>query len=163
MLTRDALTRLCRARDRLHETGEDALSIDRIAREAGLTPYHFIRRFNALFGQTPHQYRTTARLEEARRLLLADGASVTDVCMAVGFSSLGSFSALFTRHVGEPPSGYRRRLYPSIALSGRLPTALTPGCITLMNAAWAAQSQFSRSNAAVPLQHCAASKTTRSG
>src|SRR6185503_13036701 len=102
------LSRLCRARDRLREMDGEPLTIDAVAREAAVSPFHFIRQFQALFGETPHQYRIRARLERAKELLASSDYSVTDVCMEVGFSSLGSFSDLFARRVGMPPSVYRR-------------------------------------------------------
>ncbi len=74
-----------------------------------MSPFHFIRQFEALFGVTPHQFRIRSRLDHARRLLAADRHSVAEVCMEVGMSSLGSFSDQFTRRVGETPSEYRER------------------------------------------------------
>ena len=88
--------RLCRARDMLRDV-DHPLSIEQVAREAAVSPFHFIRQFQALFGETPHQYRIRARLERAKDLLESSDYSVTDVCMEVGFSSLGSFSDLFAR------------------------------------------------------------------
>jgi AraC-like DNA-binding protein len=96
------LRRLCRARELLDEL----LPVRTVAREVGISPYHFIRQFDAVFGETPHRYRTRQRIERAK-LLLARGTSVTDVCMEVGFSSVGSFSALFTRWAGVAPSQFR--------------------------------------------------------
>jgi len=84
---RRAFLQLCRARDLLAEVGDTSVSVADAAREASLSSYHFIRRFEAVFGETPHQFRTRERLTAARRLL-ARGHSVTDVCLDVGFSSL---------------------------------------------------------------------------
>ncbi len=71
-----------------------------------MSPYHFIRVFTALFGETPHQLRTRARVERAKALLALGPRDVTDVCLEVGFSSLGSFNELFARRVGAPPSSF---------------------------------------------------------
>ncbi|GAC1635973.1 MAG: hypothetical protein NVS9B14_13940 [Candidatus Acidiferrum sp.] len=124
--------RLCRARQRLALTGEDALSLRRIAREAGISPFHFIRQFEALFGTTPHQLRMRERIERAKVLLASGEHSVTRVCMEVGMSSVGSFSDLFLRRVGATPSEYRRRARSMIVVPGMLPERLFPGCLNMM-------------------------------
>jgi AraC-like DNA-binding protein len=128
----DALRNLCRARDLLSEVHEPKLSIEDVAREVAISPFHFIRQFEAVFGVTPHQYRIRRRLERAKHLLVAGQHSVTDVCMEIGFSSLGSFSALFAQRVGMPPSAYRRRLRAMVQVPGKLLWELAPGCFTLM-------------------------------
>src|SRR6476646_2667388 len=109
LLRHDAFGRLCRARDLLRDLRQEPLSIQDIAREAGMSPFHFIRRFEALFGVTPHQFRMQSRVDEPKLLLAKGQHSVTEVCMEVGFSSLGSFSDLFTRRTGTAPSVYQRR------------------------------------------------------
>lgn len=125
MLTAGSLAVLCRAREQLREAQEPPQTIAQIAREAGMSPFQFIRTFNAVFGVTPHQFRIHARIDRAKDLLAAGDRSVTDVCMEVGFSSLGSFSDLFARRVGVAPSRYRGRPRPA------------PGCLTLMADAFA--------------------------
>jgi AraC-like DNA-binding protein len=132
LLRHEAFRRLCLARDLLREQREPSLSIAEVAREVQISPFHFIRQFEALFGVTPHQFRIQARLDAARHLLAMGHHSVTDVCLEVGFSSLGSFSTLFTRRVGEPPSAYRRRVRAIVQVPGPLPPDLAPGCLTLM-------------------------------
>lgn len=144
MLTSAAFTRLCRARDRLRDDFEP-LSIRDVARESAMSPFHFIRRFQAVFGETPHQFRIRARLERAKYLLATSNYSVTDVCMEVGFTSLGSFSDLFARRVGASPSLYRRRVRPLVAVPGIVPPELAPGCLTLMAHAFATFEKQSRS------------------
>jgi len=124
--------RLCLARDLLREQREPTRSIAELAREVQISPFHFIRQFEAVFGVTPHQFRIQGRLDVAKHLLATGQYSVTDVCMEVGFSSLGSFSALFARKVGEPPSAYRRRVRALVQVPGTVPADLTPGCLTLM-------------------------------
>lgn len=69
-----------------------------------MSPFRFIRRFHAVFGSTPHQFRIDTRLNRAKVLLAGRDLSVTDVCLEVGFTSLGTFSDLFARRVGAPPS-----------------------------------------------------------
>ena len=136
-LSHTTFARLCRARDRLREVHDSPLTIDAVAREAAMSPFQFIRQFHALFGETPHQFRIQARLDRARLLLATGDHSVTRVCMDVGFSSLGSFSDLFARRVGMPPSAYRRRARTMVAVPGAVPKALFPGCLALMTAAFA--------------------------
>jgi len=106
----ETFARVLRARDAIHARYAEPLRLDQLAREAALSPFHFLRIFRSAFGETPHQYLTRVRIEAAKRLLLAD-APVTDVCFEVGFQSLGSFSTLFARRVGAPPSAFRRRLH----------------------------------------------------
>jgi AraC-like DNA-binding protein len=101
------------ARDLLREEQDRPLTIDDVAREAAMSPFHFIRRFSAVFGDTPHQVRIKARLDRARHLLASGERSVTESCMEVGFSSHGSFSALFARRVGvSPMSSWRSNPTP---------------------------------------------------
>jgi AraC-like DNA-binding protein len=132
MLKNDARIRLCRARDMLRVLDDNALRIDDVAREVQMSPFHFIRQFQWVFGVTPHQFRIASRLEEARILLARGHHSVTEVCMEVGFSSLGSFSALFARRVGESPSSYQRRMRVMVSVPASLPAVLFPGCLSLM-------------------------------
>ena len=144
MITQNQLIRLYRSREQLAALDQPQPSLSSVAQAACLSQSHFIRRFSALFGETPHQLRTRMRLEKAKQLLVLGEGSVTDVCTAVGFSSLGSFSWLFSKRFGESPQSYRCRLYPSVEIPGRLPAQMIPGCISLMVSAWASP-QFSRS------------------
>jgi AraC-like DNA-binding protein len=131
-LKREVFRNLCRARALLCEATDQTPSIEAVARQVSISPFHFIRQFEAVFGATPHQFRTRARLDRAKLLLAAGHHSVTEVCMEVGFSSLGSFSELFKRRVGVAPSTYRRRLRPLVQVPGTLPPSLVPGCLSLM-------------------------------
>ena len=133
ILTPVALGRLCRARDLLLEQRERPLRLTEIAREVDISPFHLIRLFEAVFGLTPHQFRIASRLELARHLLAAGQHSVTEVCMEVGFSSVGSFSSLFARRLGETPSGYQRRVRSSVQVPNRGLVELMPGCLSLMS------------------------------
>lgn len=144
LLRHSGFRRLCLARDLLREQHEPLRTIEDVAREVQISPFHFIRQFEAVFGVTPHQFRIQQRLDLARHLLATGNYSVTDVCMEIGFSSLGSFSALFARRVGEPPSAYRRRVRTLVQVPGTVPAVLTPGCLTLMGLLPA--SAFSRSS-----------------
>ncbi len=134
LLRHEGFRKLCEARDRLRDVADEGDTIEAIAASVGISPFHFIRQFEAVFGVTPHQYRIEARLALARDLLAGGGDSVTDVCMAVGFSSLGSFSALFTRRVGESPSVFRRRMRHAPAGDPGSALSRQPGCFSLIAA-----------------------------
>jgi AraC-like DNA-binding protein len=126
------MARLARARDMLSGTLDRRLTIADVAREAALSPYQFIRMFKGVFGETPHQVRIHARLELAKRMLIASDAPVTEICEAAGFSSLGTFSHLFARRVGASPSVFRRQLRIQVQVGDVLPATLYPGCFSLM-------------------------------
>lgn len=149
LIDRDKLERLCRARDLLRQLGGDSASVDEIARQVGMSPYHFIRQFRAVFGATPHQLRIEARLEAARRHLALGDRPVTEVGLEIGLASASSFSSLFSRRVGTSPSAYRRRARALVQVPGTWPPALVPGCLSLMaRLPPGAFSQFPKSAAA---------------
>jgi AraC-like DNA-binding protein len=102
------LVHLRRARDFIDRDYAQPLDVPAIARAAFMSPAHFARKFRAAYGETPYSYLMTRRIERAKALL-RQGTSVTDTCIAVGCTSLGSFSARFTEIVGEAPSQYRSR------------------------------------------------------
>jgi transcriptional regulator GlxA family with amidase domain len=99
--------RLLRARDAMDRAYAEPLDVHAVAAVACLSEAHFIRRFRACFGETPHRYLQRRRVERAMFLLRETGRSVTDVCFDVGFLSLGTFSRTFRAIVGETPSSYR--------------------------------------------------------
>jgi len=103
------LAHLRRARDHIDRNYREPLDLDGLARVAGLSKYHFARSFEAAYGETPIRYLTRRRIERAQDLLRVANLTVTEVCMAVGFTSLGSFSARFSLLVGESPTAYRNR------------------------------------------------------
>jgi AraC-like DNA-binding protein len=102
------LAHLRRARDLIDREYARPLDVPTMARHALMSPAHFSRQFRAAYGETPYSYLMTRRIERAMALLRA-GASVTDACMEVGCTSLGSFSSRFTELVGQTPSAYRAR------------------------------------------------------
>ena len=105
----DSNRRMLRARDVMDRDYAQPLDVPGLARVAHVSEAHFIRTFRATFGETPNRYLQRRRVERAMFLLRSTEQSVTDVCMAVGFASLGTFSRVFAEIVGEPPSVYRRR------------------------------------------------------
>ncbi|MGO2051978.1 helix-turn-helix domain-containing protein [Glutamicibacter sp. 287] len=102
------LAHLRRARDLMDRRYADPLDVPAMASRALMSPAHFSREFKRAYGETPYSYLLTRRIERAMHLLRA-GVSVTDACMQVGWSSLGSFSSRFTEVVGQSPSAYRER------------------------------------------------------
>jgi AraC-like DNA-binding protein len=116
------LARLRRARDLMDREYASPLDVAALARTALMSPAHFSRKFRATYGETPYAYLMTRRIERAKALLRRGDLSVTEVCMAVGCTSLGSFSARFTQLAGETPTAYRARDHG--ALAG------LPGCVT---------------------------------
>jgi AraC-like DNA-binding protein len=105
----DSNRRMLRARDTIDRNFRRPLPIDELARVACLSKASFIRTFKATFGETPHRYLQRRRIERAMYLLRTNERSITDICMEVGFSSLGTFSRTFTDIVGESPSVFRER------------------------------------------------------
>ncbi|MEW2547728.1 helix-turn-helix transcriptional regulator [Streptomyces sp. NPDC047002] len=103
------LVRLRRARDRMDREYARPLDVPALARGAFMSAGHFSRSFRAAFGETPYSYLMTRRIERAKALLRRGDLSVTEVCWAVGCTSLGSFSSRFTELVGASPSAYRAR------------------------------------------------------
>jgi transcriptional regulator GlxA family with amidase domain len=115
------LARLRRARDQMDREYASPLDVAALARTALMSTAHFSRQFRAAYGETPHGYLMTRRIERAQLLLRNGNLSVTDVCMAVGCTSLGSFSARFTQLTGETPTAYRSRDHGELVA--------VPGCI----------------------------------
>ncbi len=103
------------------------LRVREIARRAHFSPYHFIRLFRRAFSHTPHQYLVRRRLIKAKQLLAETELSVTEVCLTVGFQSLGSFSHLFRLWTGDAPARYRARLRARRQAAQRA----IPGCFLL--------------------------------
>jgi AraC-like DNA-binding protein len=115
------LAHLRRARDLMDREYARPLDVAALARAALMSTAHFSRQFRAAYGETPYAYLMTRRIERAKALLRRGDLTVTEVCLAVGCSSLGSFSARFTQLVGETPTAYRARDHAALAH--------VPGCV----------------------------------
>lgn len=121
----DVLVHLRAARDHLDRHYTEPIDLAAAARIAGLSKFHFHRLFSATYGVTPARHLTARRIERAQDLLRATNLTVTEVCFAVGYSSLGSFSSRFADVVGETPSEFQRRY-------ARAGTPRIPGCFVFM-------------------------------
>ncbi len=128
VLDHDTFVRLCRSRDVLAAVFREHITLDEAAQYAHLSPFHYHRLFRHAFGQTPHEFLTQLRIDEAKRLLAQENESVTEICFGIGYSSLGTFSSRFRALAGLSPSEYRReacRVYGSPKL-WRI--QFVPGC-----------------------------------
>ena len=146
--TVDQVGHLRRARDLIDLRFAEPLDLSQLAAEAGFSRYHFARSFKDAFGETPGAYLSRRRVERAKDLLRSANLTVTEVCMVVGFSSLGSFSSRFSELVGMSPSAYRRQ---QVARGGPPPI---PGCFLM---AWS-RPQPVRSETAIPEKPRSASR-----
>jgi transcriptional regulator GlxA family with amidase domain len=114
---------LLRAKDLADARYREPLDVPAMARAARLSPAHFSREFRRTFGETPHQYLLTRRLERAAALLRTTDRSVADICMAVGLRSVGSFTTSFGRLFGLSPTEYRATFPPAVSRA-RIPTCI---------------------------------------
>ncbi len=130
------LRRICRARDLIRDCYTETITLDDCALEAGLSPWHLLRSFRAAFGETPKEFHTRLRLERAKHLLTVTDRSVTEICFDVGFSSLGTFSVLFKRHVGSSPKDFRRQIRCWVTTPGFSPWTCVPSCFALRFGGW---------------------------
>jgi AraC-like DNA-binding protein len=136
MLADHVLKRLHRARDLVHDGYAEPLTLDDLAREAKMSSFHFLRAFRQVFGTTPRRYVADVRLERARDLIVR-GASVTEACCAVGFSSLGSFSTAFTLRFGSSPRAFQQQMRVFCTVPEKLVSMYVPTCFASF---WAAES-----------------------
>lgn len=137
----DELRLLRRARDQMDREFAEPLNVPALAQTAMMSPAHFSRRFRAAYSETPYSYLMTRRIERAKAMLRHTEFSVTEICFAVGFQSLGSFSARFSELVGESPSRYRARNHDQLRA---LPSCQTM-VLTRPRKAGQSRKQFSRS------------------
>lgn len=122
------LEKLCRVRDLVRDCYHEELTLNDLCCEAELSPWHLLRAFRATFGETPHDFLTRIRIERAKELLTVTSRQVTEICFDVGFTSLGSFSTLFRRHVQHSPAAFRRAIRPWVTVPGKHPWVYVPVC-----------------------------------
>lgn len=123
----DVFRRLVRARDFLTDSYDAQVSLEDAARQACMSPFHFLRSFSRSFDETPRAYVQRLRLERAAERL-ARGASVTEACFEVGYASVGSFSALFAKRLGLPPSAWQRSVRSRVAVPEDFARLFIPCC-----------------------------------
>ena len=111
---------LLRARDLVDSRYAERLDLQRLAREAHVSARHFSRSFRRVFGETPYQYLLSRRLERARHLLRTTEMPIAEICLEVGFTSIGSFTTTFRRHVGVSPTTFRKA-YGGPSAADRVP------------------------------------------
>lgn len=127
-LPSDIYRRLASAKMFIDANYHQSIDLDRIAQQAFLSRFHFHRLFRRVYKRTPHQYLTQTRLEAAKVLLAKEGISISDVCNQIGFESLGSFSALFSRQSGYSPQYYRNIAWLKKKLVKEEPRQFVPHC-----------------------------------
>ncbi|MEP7337993.1 MAG: AraC family transcriptional regulator [Acidobacteriota bacterium] len=127
----DTYQRLCRARSFIDRNFCQPINLDQVSGQACFSRYHFIRLFRQTFNKTPHQYITQKRIEKAKALLTSSKLTVTDVCFEVGFESLGSFSSLFRKYVGDSPITYRTRNLKPFEIPEKVQHMPIPACFLI--------------------------------
>ncbi|MCV2403404.1 AraC family transcriptional regulator [Marinomonas sp. C2222] len=120
--------KVCAGRDYLQEHYKDEFSLSKVAEHSCMSQYHFSRVFTSVFGESPNAFVARLRIEKAKQLLVTEGSSISEICTEVGYSSIGSFSSLFSEKVGMSPSQYRRQLSSLANEPHRFPMQSIPLC-----------------------------------
>ncbi|MBQ4852198.1 helix-turn-helix domain-containing protein [Pseudoalteromonas sp. MMG012] len=128
MATNYKFERLNAGRDYIADNYDAPLSLSGMATYSYMSPYHFLRVFKNTYGETPNEFLIRLRVEQAKRMLITENFSVSEICEKVGYTSLGSFSSLFLKQVGMAPTVYRRKLWALSAESYRFPSQAIPVC-----------------------------------
>jgi AraC-like DNA-binding protein len=128
LVQEETFARLYRSREFLAESLGQRIGLHEAAAVACLSPYHYHRMFVRAFGETPHEFLTRLRIDRAKQMLARDECPVTEVCLAVGYESPGSFSSLFRGQVGRSPSQYRQGLRRIFAVPRLAPYRFVPAC-----------------------------------
>ncbi|NUP08058.1 MAG: helix-turn-helix transcriptional regulator [Polyangiaceae bacterium] len=123
----DVLRRIASVRERMHDESHEALRVSSLARQACLSEQHFVRVFRSVYGVTPGRYLSTLRIAHAKRLL-SHGVGVTEVCMSVGYTSLGTFSDRFARETSVSPRAFQRQMRTFGTVPHRIAALYVPAC-----------------------------------
>lgn len=128
MATNCKSQKLVAGRDYIADNYLVPFNLSHAANHSNMSPYHFLRVFKNVYGETPNEFLIRLRIEKAKRMLITENLSVSEVCERVGYASLGSFSSLFLKQVGMPPTLYRRKLWALSADPFRFPSQVIPAC-----------------------------------
>ena len=128
LVEQETFARLVRSRDFLAANLDRRITLDEAAGVACLSPFHYQRMFKRAFGETPHEFLTRIRLDRAKELLSNDNLPITEVCLEVGYSSLGTFSSAFASVYGASPSDYRRLVRRVFPVGLVVPYRFVPTC-----------------------------------
>lgn len=128
MATHFRLERLNASRDYIADNYHAPLNLSGVAEYSYMSPYHFLRVFKDTYGETPNEFLIRLRVEKAKKMLITENMSVSEICEKVGYASLGSFSSLFLKQVGMAPTLYRRKLWALSSEPYRFPSQAIPAC-----------------------------------
>lgn len=128
MVLNNRIRRLNVGRDYISNNYQAPLSLTSMAECSNMSPYHFLRVFKETYGETPNEFLIRLRVAQAKKMLITGNYSVSEICEKVGYSSLGSFSSLFLKHVGTAPTLYRRKLWALSSEPYRFPSQVIPAC-----------------------------------
>jgi len=128
MATNYKYKRLNAVRDYIADNYQAPLSLSDMANNSYMSPYHFLRVFKDTYGETPNQFLIRLRVEQAKKMLITENYSISEICEKVGYASLGSFSSLFLKQTGMAPTLYRRNLWALSTEAYRFPVQVIPAC-----------------------------------
>lgn len=128
MATHYKFARLNAGRDYIADNYPSSLNLSSAAKYSNMSPYHFLRVFKQVYGETPNEFLIRLRMKKAKSMLITENFSVSEVCERVGYISLGSFSSLFCKQVGMAPTSYRRKLWSLSTEAFHFPSQAIPAC-----------------------------------
>jgi AraC-like DNA-binding protein len=128
MTTNSRIRRLHASRDYIADNCHARISLPDMAKHSYMSPYHFLRVFKDTYGEAPNEFLIRLRIEQAKKMLITENFSVSEICQKVGYTSLGSFSSLFLKHTGMAPTLYRRKLWALSSEAFRFPSQAIPAC-----------------------------------